>query len=801
MKTMIAKIVLRTPPVLDKAYDYLVPENLKVKIGQRVIVPFGKAKKEGIVVGLASSSEFPDLKKIHSIMEEEPLLSEELIAMAKWMHKRFLSPLGACVFAMIPAGMDLVCTRYYFLSSENWDERIRDKDPGLFLSADLDRIFDEVSVGSTLLGFDRDVIDRLLKLDLIYFKEHWHQKGVKPKTKKGYVLIDKTTATTPKQKKVVEVVQSGAVFRDEILEEAGVTSAVLKKLVENGVLKEVAMPVRRDPLALRKIGRTSSLTLNREQEEVLRDILQEPGKDADRKDTYLIFGVTGSGKTEIYLQAIAHCLERGKNALVLVPEIALTTQMVDRFVSRFGDQVAVLHSALGKGERYDEWQRVKNGEASVVIGARSAVFAPLDNIGIIVLDEEHEDSYAQDDKIPYYHARDLAQFRARWHGVKLVLGSATPSLESYKKALDGVYGLGVLLNRATSQTLPKVHIVDMREELKSGNRTIFSGPLKAALQTHLEAGRQAILFLNRRGFSSFVFCRECGLVLTCTNCDVALTYHLQNNKLTCHYCNAESVPPRKCPHCGSPYIKHFGIGTQRIEAEILAEFPGVKTLRMDIDTTRTKNAHQKILDQFRDHKADILIGTQMVAKGLDIPNVTLVGVVAADTSLNIGDYRAYEKTFQLLTQVSGRAGRGDYPGEVVIQTYTPEHYAVRYAKEHDYLSFFKMENEFRRRAKYPPYSHFAQILLEGEDQKKVSSGLQACHKEFSGCLPAEVQVIRAGSAPLKKLKKMYRYNILLRSASRELLEEFLRERDGDFLNISKKYGLKVTARIDPGSTL
>ncbi|MDD4694313.1 MAG: primosomal protein N' [Firmicutes bacterium] len=800
---MIAKIVVRTIPALDKAYDYLVPLNFKIKKGQRVIVPFGKVKKEGIVVDLVSSSPFSDLKKVHSIMETEPLLTEELIEMAYWMHKRYLSPLGACVFAMIPAGMDLVCTRYYFLTSNiDWDDSIRDRDPALFLATDLDSIYEEVSRGSTLFDYDLDIIGRLLALDLICFKEHWHQKGVKPKTRKGYVLKNPIGATTPKQKKVVEVLESGALLQEEILTKANVSVAVLKSLREKNVIKELAMPVRRNPLDSRETSRSFALSLNPEQKKILLDLLEEPNKSREnQKNTYLIFGITGSGKTEIYLQAIADCLKKGKKALVLVPEIALTTQMVDRFVSRFGSQVAVLHSALGKGERYDEWQRVKNDEANVVVGARSAVFAPLDNIGIIVLDEEHEDSYQQDDKLPYYHARDLAQFRARWHGVKLVLGSATPSLDSYKRALDGEYGLGVLRKRATKQTLPKVHIVDMREELKSGNRTIFSNKLRDALEDHLKSGRQAILFLNRRGFSSFVLCRECGMVLSCPNCDVSLTYHLKNNKLTCHYCNYQTSPPKKCPVCRSPYIKHFGIGTERIETEILALFPGVKTLRMDIDTTRRKNAHQKLLDKFKKHEADVLIGTQMVAKGLDIPNVTLVGVVTADTSLNIGDFRAYEKTFQLLTQVSGRAGRGEFPGEVVVQTYTPEHYAIRYAKDHDYLRFFEKENQFRLKASYPPYSHFAQVLFEGEDEKRVNTALLECNRIFGTSLSKDIKVIRCGSAPIKKIKRMYRYNILLRSYSWDGLAGFLREKNSDIMGIGRKNRVRVLIRIDPSSVL
>ncbi len=791
---MIARVVVRTTQVLDKAYDYIIPDGLDIKRGQRVIVPFGKKKVEGIVVELTTSSPIAELKEISKVLEEEPLLTEELVDLAIWMHKRFLSPLGACVFAMIPAGMDLVCTRFYYLKKEGWEETIRRKDPGLFLSADIDRIYQSVKKGVALDQIGEDIARRLERLDLVYFKDEWHQKGVRPKTKKGYVLTNPQNAKTKKQFSVIEVLKDEPLAVDEILEKSGVSDSVLKTLEKNNAIKALYLPVRRDPLSSRDIKKTTALKLNQEQQEALDEILDGIGP-------YLLFGVTGSGKTEVYLQAIESQLANGKKALVLVPEIALTSQMVDRFVARFGTRVAVLHSGLGMGERYDEWQRVKNDEADVVVGARSAVFAPLRDLGIIVVDEEHEDSYHQDDKLPYYHARDVAEFRAKWHNIRLVLGSATPAIETYKKAVEGKIKLGVLKERATSQSLPKVHIIDMREELKAGNRSIFSRDLKVALENHLSQGRQVILFLNRRGFSSFVLCRECGLVIDCPNCDLALTYHLENDRLSCHYCDYEIKSPKRCPRCRSLYIKHFGIGTERIETEVLSTFKGVRTLRMDVDTTRRKNAHQKILDSFRAHKADILIGTQMVAKGLDIPNVTLVGVVTADTSLNVGDFRAYEKTFQLLTQVSGRAGRGDYPGEVLVQTYTPEHYAIMCAKNHDYLTFYNKESVFRQRAIYPPYCHLAQILFEGEDEYQVREAMLETNTLLLPVLPDSLEIIRRGPAPLKRLRRCYRYNILLRSQTWEPLVVFLDKKLTLIEKIANKHRVKIQTRIDPGSVL
>ena len=794
MIDMIARVVVRTTQALDKVYDYTILPEMKIKRGQRVIVPFGKSKKEGIVVEIVATSIYTELKAVTKILESEPLLSEELVDLAIWMHNRYLSPLGACVFAMIPAGMDLVCTRFYFLKKEAWDNIIQSKDPGLFLAEDMEAIYVAVKRGSTLEKVSEDIIKRLLRLDLIYFKEEWRQKGVRDKTKKGYLLKDLKGVKTKKQVLVSELLKAGPLTQEEILQKTGVSTAVLKTLTKNQVIEELNIPTRRDPLSLRNIASSQAYSLNEEQQKALTDIVSGQG-------VYLLFGITGSGKTEVYLQAIDHFLKQSKKALVLVPEIALTTQMVDRFVGRFGTRVAVLHSGLGLGERYDEWQRVKNADADVVIGARSAVFAPIDNLGIIVLDEEHEDSYQQDDKQPFYHAKELAEFRAKWHQIRLVLGSATPDITTYHKALEGKIALGRLKNRATKQTLPEVHIVDMREELKKGNLTIFSSKLKEALQVHLEQQRQAILFLNRRGFSSFVICRECGFVINCSNCDVALTYHLENNMLTCHYCNLEIKPPPRCPRCRSVYIKHFGIGTERIETEVLALFPGVRTLRMDIDTTRRKNAHQQILDKFQAHKADVLIGTQMVAKGLDIPNVTLVGVVTADTSLNIGDYRAYEKTFQLLTQVSGRAGRGDYPGEVVVQTYTPDHYAILCAKDHDYLSFYEKENRFRKKASYPPYYHLAQLLFEGVDELKVRDAMLETNALCMPVLPQSLEIIRRGPAPLKRLRKLYRYNILFRAPSWEVTTDFFRAKKPFMEEIATKKKVKLQLRLDPSSVL
>ncbi len=428
---------------------------------------------------------------------------------------------------------------------------------------------------------------------------------------------------------------------------------------------------------------------------------------ARESKVFLLQGVTGSGKTEVYLQSIALCIEQGRQAIVLVPEISLTPQMVERFKSRFGDAVAVLHSRLSGGERYDEWRKIKERRVKVAIGARSAIFAPFEQIGLIIIDEEHESSYKQEET-PKYHAREVAVKRARQHNAVVVLGSATPSLESFMAARRASLQLGggallPLPQRALGRPLPPVEVVDMREELKDGNRSMFSRRLHSALQQCLERGEQAVLLLNRRGYSTFVMCRSCGYTAGCPHCDISLTYHQRTRMLRCHYCGHAERSPETCPDCGSEHIRFFGTGTQRVEEELVKLFPGIRVIRMDVDTTTEKGSHEKWLTQFGQHKADVLLGTQMVAKGLDFPLVTLVGVIAADSSLNLPDFRAAEKTFQLLTQVAGRAGRHHLPGQVVIQSYMPEHYSIQTAKLHDYDAFLEEELKHRRLLSYPPF--------------------------------------------------------------------------------------------------
>jgi primosomal protein N' (replication factor Y) (superfamily II helicase) len=546
--------------------------------------------------------------------------------------------------------------------------------------------------------------------------------------------------------------------------------------------------------------------------------------------TVLLFGVTASGKTEVYLNAIAQTLALGRSAIVLLPEIALTAQVVDVFVGRFGEQVAVLHSRLSEGERHDEWRRMQQGHARIVVGARSAIFAPLENVGLIVVDEEHESSYKQD-KMPRYNAKDLAAHRANLSRATLVLGSATPSLESYFAATQELGAAGTagqsrarplgagrapkaepaaaasaphsrpgpapllveMPKRIANRPLPHVELIDLREEFKV-RRALFSERLTEAMALRLARKEQAILFLNRRGYAQFVLCRDCGWSAKCPNCAVSLAFHIYERALKCHHCEYTGRPPQTCPDCGGAKVKAFGIGTEKVEEEVLALFPHARIARMDRDTTSKKGAHGRILRDFRQGEADILIGTQMVAKGLDFPNVTLVGVVSADTAINMPDFRAAERTFQLLTQVAGRAGRGATAGEVIIQTFSPDHYAVQAAIRHDYRAFYKQEILFRKELKYPPFSRFANLICSDPQDARAHARAAALAAALARTLPDSVEIIGPSAAPIARLKSQFRYHVALRAPLEAPLSALVGEA---VALLSPADRLGVTIDIDP----
>ena len=698
-------IVDLSADALDRVFSYAVPEGMVIVPGQQVAVPFGLRRVEGFVVSMSDRCALPP-EKLRSVIEavqDYPVVLPEMMALAEWMHGRYLCNLVDALRLMIPAemrgGRVHVRTRRYA---------------------------------------------RLL----------WS-----PEQAEAFA------AENPRARRQIELL--GALGRGDV-ETSALNASALKALREKGAVEVYDCEFRRRPSPGLGAQRTDDFELMPGQRRAVEAICTAMDAGGGR---FLLSGVTGSGKTEVYIRCIRHALEAGRGAIVLVPEIALTPQMVAWFRARFGDGAAVLHSGLSAGERFDEWRRIRFGEARVVVGARSAIFAPMENIGVVIVDEEHENTY-QSESRPRYDAREVAWRRAETNGAALVLGSATPSISSFMRAMPGVrpenrLELLEMRERVKGRPLPEVELVDMRGEFERGNHTVFSARLAQALRDCLAAGEQAMLFINRRGHSTFVSCRKCGYVVKCPQCDVSMTYHQTENLLKCHYCGNAMLPPKACPQCGSGYIKYFGAGTQKVAEEARRYFPEARVVRMDVDTTREKNAHEKILNRFRSGEANVLIGTQMIAKGLDFPNVTLVGVVAADSTLNLPDYRSVERTFQLITQVAGRAGRADKPGRVIVQTYEPDHYGIQLAARQDYRSFYRRESAFRKSALYPPFTQIMRIVYSGREEDAVQKAAEADEREMNAWLEAQgmrrdVVQMRALEAPIALLRGEHRWQLFLK---------------------------------------
>ncbi len=701
---------------VDKLFTYRIPDGMSVAPGHHVLVPFGSgnARKEGFVVAIMESySGTHQVKEILRIIEPYTVALPDQLELARWMQKSYNCLFVDALRLLIPAQLR--------------GERVHEK---------VERTVC-IPENSDLPGMLASLCD----------------KSGKPKAPKQYEVL-----------KLVGSVQTEMSVSDILAFLPGSGSAIAA-LIRRGYLCEGAhVTFRRPASGLAATNTPVVLTqAQRTAVEAVEDAM------AACQGTFLLHGVTGSGKTEVYMHCIERCLLAGKQAMMLVPEIALTPQTVGLFRAHFGDKVAVLHSKLSIGERFDEWRRIRLGKASVVVGARSAVFAPLTDIGLIIIDEEHETSY-QSETTPRYHAVDVAAYRAKLSNTTLLLGSATPSLLSYFRAQSGRYHLLELPERVMHRPMPEVEIVDMREEFLSGNNGIFSARLAQLLGQCLEQGRQAMLFINRRGYSTFVSCRACGHVVLCPNCDISMTYHKGENRMRCHFCGASAPLPNKCPACGKPFIKYFGVGTEQVEEQLHALFPDAKSLRMDTDTMRQKDSMQRLLQSFSKGEAQVLIGTQMIAKGHDFPNVTLVGVIAADSTLCIPDYRSTERTFQLLTQVSGRAGRDENPGRVVVQTYSPAHPAIRYAKNHDYKSFFTYELNERKKALFPPFSLFVRILFTGMDQEILFEAGTAYADKLQEALnealgddgQRDILLFTASPAPIRRKRGSYRYQVLIK---------------------------------------
>ena len=710
-----ARVVTDEPT--DKELDYSIPESCigKVHVGSRVKVPLRSREILATVVALVDTPSVSEPKLISALISDTPILNKSLLALARWMAEYYCCSVEAAIRSVLP-------------------QVIRKAE----------------------LGFKQERI--------VSVNNEISEEGLQ-----GF------RAKAPRQADVLQfaiAVAEPLPWR-ELQLRAATTDRTIQHLVDRGFLRVQLETANRDPYANERFVPSTALELNSDQKQALEIVIQSV-KAGDSRPI-LLHGITGSGKTEVYLQAIALCLSQGLSALVLVPEISLTPQTVEHFKMRFqADLIAVLHSHLSAGERHDEWHKLNSGRARVAIGARSAVFAPVQRLGLIVVDEEHETSYKQEEA-PRYHARDLAVVRAQLDQCAILLGSATPSLESYQNAKTGKYRLVQLNSRVDDRQLPLIRVIDMRQEyLKQKHVPLISGSLANAIETRLAKKEQTILFLNRRGFATSLVCNQCGFVCECPNCSVALTFHQGENRLKCHLCGHIALAPRKCPKCSDSSIRYAGYGTEKVESAVQKIFPSATVARMDADSMTRKDAYRTILQAFRTGKIDILVGTQMIAKGLDFPNVTLVGIINADVGLHMPDFRAGERTFQLLTQVAGRAGRGDMAGEVYVQSSTPFSPSIQFARHHNFEGFWEQEIDFRERCDYPPFLHLLMVHIRSEHQRRAQFTAETIHRRLSEKLDQGVTLHPVVPAPIERSKGYYRYQILLRTKSIRRLSKGVR---------------------------
>ncbi|MEG0731927.1 MAG: primosomal protein N' [Vagococcus sp.] len=799
----IADIIVDVPSMqTDQPFSYIIPENLQdvIEVGMRVEVPFGNGNRhiQGFIVALKKVDSIEnDLKPIINVLDLYPVLNDELLELADEMKETTYSFKITCLQTMLPSVMRSSYKKFVTLTDNQVPQHVRDE---LFLG--LAEIEWEEAKESPhfpeLLRLKQDG-----KVDVRYeitTKNKVKTKRVIRKSISNEVLEKERETIRKNAKQKLRLLSFLMEIDDkeysikELMEEHQINRTAINDAKNAGWLVIEEKEVYRDPYAFHNFKKDTPLVLNDEQQVALDTMVTS--MDQQKSDVFLLEGVTGSGKTEIYLQAIAHALEKNQTAIMLVPEISLTPQTVTRFKKRFGDEVAVLHSGLSQGEKYDEWRKIERKEARVVVGARSAIFAPLKNIGLIVIDEEHEGSYKQDET-PRYHAKDLAVWRGKYHHCPVLLGSATPSLEARARAQKGVYQLLTLEKRAVSKSvLPKIKVIDMREEMKQSLTTSFSGPLLEKLKEGIEKKEQTVLMLNRRGYSSFVMCRDCGYVLPCPNCDISLTLHMDTKQMKCHYCGHEERIPYRCPVCDGDKIRYYGTGTQKIEEELKEILPEARVIRMDVDTTRKKGAHEKLLKQFGNHEADILLGTQMIAKGLDFPNVTLVGVLNADTALNLPDFRSSEKTFQLLTQVSGRAGRGEKAGEVLIQTFNPGHYAIQLAKLQNYEQFYQQEMKIRHQGNYPPFYFTTQLVVSHEEEHLAAKKMYEIVNLLKKFVSPQAIVLGPTPKSVARMNKRYYYQTVIKYKNEPNLSKglkiILEESQKEIRN-----GLRITIDMEP----
>lgn len=822
-----AQIALPIP--VDQTFTYRVPDEIceDLNIGVRVLVPFGPRRLTGYIISLSNTTNIPNIKPVLDVLDTEPIISNELLRLARWISEYYICPLGEAIRAMLPAGSNLEskiviflkmgpnqARDYYSYMQRGQQKRILEI---LLENNQITMQQIRTSQGIKNPGF---AITQLEKLGLVRRDVVLSSLKAKPKLEKWVRISNKITNKTdfeniltelsikaPKQKSCLEFIYSRkTISQKAVLKSVGTGQSTLTALIEKGFIEQFEKEVVREYYSASDSIQLKLIRLNEDQNRAIKVIEQsiQNGLFAP----FLLYGVTGSGKTQVYIEAIRRTLAKGKTAIVLVPEISLTPQTVSRFTANFPGTVAVLHSRMSTGERYDSWRKLKQGELKIAIGPRSAIFAPLENIGLIVVDEEHEASYKQTDTMPYYNARDVAMVRGKLNEAVVILGSATPSIESYYNAKLGKYHLLELPTRIDDIPMPKVRIFDMSKinrRIPRDKAAILARPFEDKIREKLEAGQQIILLQNRRGFSSYIQCKDCSYIEKCVNCNITLTYHKTSHRLRCHYCNYIKRAPEVCPKCGGHDIIFQGVGTQRVESELRKLFPSARIVRMDLDTTAQKRSHDRILQDFEQKKYDILLGTQMIAKGHDFPGVTFVGVVSSDTALMLPDFRASERTFQLLTQVAGRAGRKDFQGEVIIQTYSPENYGIVCSQTHDFKKFFSIEIQYRRELKYPPFSRLIQVLVRGEDENKV---MQAIHA-IRSCFPAEsslFELLGPVPAPISKIQNNYRWHFILKvdkkqDPSNKIMNQMFRDNVGKLRKSLEKDGLKISVNVDSLSLL
>jgi len=822
-----AEVVFPLP--VDHGFTYRIPDKFSGEVmpGMRVLVPFGARKMTGFVITLQGQSDRRDLKEIEEVLDPVPLFPPEVLELARWIAGYYLCGWGEVLKAALPAGIhqnSVKVVRLVHDEPAKLADLLQSRSPR---QAEIIRLLQKNNplpmpqlIKATEAASVYSSLARLrqagfVRLELMLPRPKVGQKFetyVRVAASHDYDqltnLADAVRKTAPKQAALLDYLRlhlESEFSRGELARKAGVGPGLIRNLEERGILTALQMAVMRDYYGTLHYDPPEKLILNPDQQQALDAIVAR--LEARKFSPFVLHGVTGSGKTQVYIEAIARVTQGGGSAVVLVPEIALTPQMVRRFRAHFGDRVAVFHSRMSPGERYDSWRSTWEGKQQIVIGPRSAIYAPLANVRLIVVDEEHEPSYKQEDLTPRYHARDVAVMRAKLNEAVIVLGSATPAVETFYNAQTQKYTLLSLPSRIDDVPMPKIHTVDMRREPRILGRQepiIFSKLLRQKIDEKLSKGEQVILFQNRRGFATLFKCQSCQYVAKCENCDISLTFHLKSRLLKCHYCGFTRKAPEFCPQCNGRDILFKGIGTQRIEEELRVLFPGVRAVRMDMDTTRGRMAHDHILTQFGRGEFSILLGTQMVAKGLDFPRVTLVGVISADSELLFPDFRAGERTFQLLTQVAGRAGRKDRLGEVVIQTFVPDHYALFFVQSHDYLHFFQKEMADRRELLYPPFSRMINILLRGEEESQVR---EAAEKLAN--LIGETNTFRMlGPVPalLSRLEGLYRYQILLQNpkggdSTDQAMKERLLKALAELRRHRRLHKVQISIDVDPTSII